>query len=96
MGRLLPLYGQLLELGNVISTSQIAKQGASSWSVYPSFIPEGDQNLSQDRHEASRSRSVSPRKEGEDTRLRHDLARWQTLKKVAIAILCATRSQRQC
>ncbi len=59
-------------------------------------------DLSQDRrHEASRSRSVSPREEAEDTRLPHDLFgkmadAQESRYSEAIARLCATRSQRQC
>ena len=58
--RLLSLYGQLSEIGNVTSVV------TDGWSVYPGFIPPGDQIV---------SKTYMTRVEGENTRLRHYLAR---------------------
>ena len=48
------------------------------WKVYPCFIDSGDHII---------SKTYMTRVEGENTRLRHYLARLQTLKKVATASL---------
>jgi IS1 family transposase len=50
----------------VTDSEAVATLGASGWSVYPGFIPEGDQIV---------SKTYMTRVEGENTRLRHYLAR---------------------
>lgn len=50
----------------VTDSAAVATQGASGWKVYPMFIPEGDQIV---------SKTYITRVEGENTRLRHYLAR---------------------
>ena len=50
----------------IVATWQCYFSIPDGWSVYPSFIPEGDQIV---------SKTYMTRVEGENTRLRHDLAR---------------------
>lgn len=50
----------------LVSTWQCYFYITDGWSVYPGFIPEGDQII---------SKTYMTRVEGENTRLRHDLAR---------------------
>jgi IS1 family transposase len=50
----------------VTDSEAVAAKGASGWPVYPGFIPEGDQIV---------RKTYMTRVEGENTRLRHDLAR---------------------
>ncbi|CAA9288768.1 Mobile element protein [uncultured Coleofasciculus sp.] len=74
----------------VTDSEAVATQGASGWSVYPGFIPEGDQII---------SKTYMTRVEGENTRLRHYLARLQTLLRryrFAIARRCAIPNRRRC
>ncbi len=53
-------------LWEFVSTWQCCFYVTDGWSVYPSFIPEGDQIV---------SKTYMTRVEGENTRLRHYLAR---------------------
>ncbi len=50
----------------IVATWQCYFYGTEGWSVYPGFIPEGDQIV---------SKTDLRRVEGENTRLRHYLAR---------------------
>ena len=62
----------------VTDSEAVATQGASGWKVYPQFIPDGDQIV---------NKTYMTRVEGENTRLRHYLAR---LKRKT---LCYSKSQ---
>ena len=76
MLRRLNRYGQWWRLG---SATSVVTDG---WSVYPGFIPEGDQIISKTANRAGGNLQLASggcaymtRVEGENTRLRHYLAR---------------------